>query len=783
VRALPEANLEASSLGDWAYRPRTSPRPTRDERDALERRVNLALSAGRSVAEGFRLTATGGPEPTVRLHARTVDSRRWVGRVLLPAYGPDRWRPVAPAPELEPTAGWRGRRNRPWPCPLRSPESGTSLLDAWLATLTTFTARQSVELDFRPGPSKMRIPSVLEAFLPEATQRPPSAPSSTLSFRVSARGPIREPSDRPFGWSVRIRCSSAVEGPARLDISHFALALERAAEDKGGNGVRFAAPAWPRQRPSGSILLAESELHSMLPGLDFSGSLGAPIDHTGSSVLPFGRTFAGTAVGPRIEKDQGRHAAVLGETGMGKSSLLVALVRHIAREHGVIVLDPLGTTVALVERELPPGLRARVLRVSPVRARVRLNALEGIAAAVTHDPVRADRRLTDLVHSLRRVRTGRYTDATYWGPRLEEMLMRALRAAAAWPDGSLLDAHTLLATRGRLAREVPSEGMAVVQELAQRVRERPEDAEGARRLLHEIVRSPVLETMLCAPVPELRAAEFVHPGRIVLVSGEAPTVGESVARHLLSVYLALIWSEILARHERTKTFLVLDEAQWFAHESLAEMLRLGRFANLHVVLATQSIASLPPGVGESIWTNVADFVAFRGSPEEARELARAGAGVSAEAVLSLPRGHALVMLGKGESVHWLRSLRLPERARDSNSNDAPYTDPRDLLAPDSRDETTDVPAAIVAELLRRAESVPPGHLLWVDLGELRGRLDPTGASVRRVGSQLSEAGAIARIERSVQGTKWALIPERIPDTGTGAGPEAPPGGSDPPQPS
>jgi DNA helicase HerA-like ATPase len=503
--------------------------------------------------------------------------------------------------------------------------------------------------------------------------------------------------------------------------------------------------------------------------------------------LPLGRTFSGTVVGPVVEPDQGRHLAVLGETGMGKSSLLVALAARAARTSGVVLFDPIGETARSLEEELGTPERPRWIGIAPDEGARQVNALEGIAPGALDDRVRSERRLNDLVHALRRVRSGRYTDSSFWGPRLEEMLTRAVRAAAALPRGTLVDAHTLLATGARLHREVPAEAVGPVRELAERIRERPEDAEGARRLLYEIVRSPVLERMLCASSPDLRAAELVEPGRIVIVSGDAGRVGESTARYLLSVYLALLWSEVLSRPQPSKLFVILDEAQWFSHESLAEMLRLGRRANLHVVLATQSVASLPETVTEAVWTNVSDFVAFRGSPEEAREFARAARGVSTDAILSLPRGEAAVLLGKGHTVRWLRTMRLPKRTRPrpvaetaptrpemQEPTDATSAQPRSgpgrptapgVSTPDPvTGPGTATPSDVLSWIRRRAGAVPAGSSLRISLEELRREIDPGGNAVRAAGSLLGRAGAIVTTEHTDAGTVWCLAPDRIPRT-------------------
>jgi hypothetical protein len=438
-----------------------------------------------------------------------------------------------------------------------------------------------------------------------------------------------------------------------------------------------------------------------------------------------------------------------------------------------VVFDPLGETVRSLRSELPVGDRARCVWIAPEETAQGLNALDGLYGGPDSDPVHAERRLNDVVHALRRVRSGRYADSGYWGPRLEEMVMRALRAAATLPGGTLREAHTLLETSTRLSRPAPPEAMEPIRELADRIRARSEDADGARRLLHEVTRSPVLVRMLCATNSPLRARDLVAPGRIVLISGDAARVGESTARYLLAVLLAVVWTELLARPGNPKTFVLLDEAQWFSHESLAEMLRLGRRKNVHVVLATQAIASLPEPVAEAVWTNVADLVAFRGSPEEAREIARIAPAISADAILSLGRGDAVALLGKGEIVHWIRAARLPAASaggppRGSESSrppgdgsPSPPGDPESSIDLDGgherRPDGSRVDLDDLYQELARLSAASPGEgTLRVDVAALRQRCDPGGGRVRLLGSRLAAGQVLARIERTPSGRCWVL---------------------------
>ena len=557
-------------------------------------------------------------------------------------------------------------------------------------------------------------------------------------------------------------------------LNRAAHALELAARTAEGNGLRcHQRRRWTSPRGA-RFPISEAELTLTLPSrwCEAGGNPPVPARHR-SPMLPLGRTRDGSVVGPEVEPDQGRHLAILGETGMGKSSLLVAIGRRVVDGAGLVLFDPLGDTARALRDGLPSGVEDRLLWIDP-REGAGLNALEGIGRTQSSGDPRPERQLNDLVHSLRRVRSGRYSDSGFWGPRLEEMLTRALAAAAACPGGTLVDAHALLASGGRGFRTVPTEAMDVVRELTDRIRSRPEDADGARRLLYEVTRSPTLVRMLCDRQPALRAQDLVAPGRVVLISGDAATVGESSARYLLSVYLALVWSELLSADGESKTYVVLDEAQWFAHESLAEMLRLGRRRNVHVVLATQSIASLPEPVADAVWTNVADFVAFRGSPEEAREFARATHTVSSEAILALARGEAAVLLGKGNSVHWIRTARtggLPVGASGPRTGPTPDAEYGPAGSPSSDPaEVTDVhrfprevPGSqdVLEAIVRRVRATGVATPVRISLVDLRRELDPTGRAVRAAGGILGRSGALLRTGRDDAGAYWWVDPTRI----------------------
>jgi len=767
------------------------PRPQRDRRSeevwAFRERLVAALRVGHGLGVGFDVGLVSGPAPRLTLGCSDPASARWATRVLFPAYGRASWvRRRTPELGYGSDRLW-GHRVRTWPEALRETSDGPSAFDSLALAMTSVALGVVVHWAFLPCPATWSRPPVPERA--EGLRIPPEGRvSGDRSVRLRRPDAPVPPPSFPLFWKASV-CVALPRGGAadRVSPETALSAIEAAMRSGRANGVRFSRRHLRLPWGTPELLLSEDELACVLPGVDGGAGRLEGRGNEGLPVLPLGRSVTGRVVGPPVEPDQGRHLTVLGETGMGKSSTLVAVARKASTLGGVVLFDPLGETARSFLSGLSADERSRLVSVSPHDPASGINALEGIGGREA-DPVLSDRRLNDLVHALRRVRSGRYADSSYWGPRLEEMLTRAVSAAAAFPSGTLADAHTLLATGGRTRQVVPPEAQEAVRELSDRVRERPDDAEGARRLLYEVVRSPVLHRMLCERNPVHHARELVDSGRITVISGDASAVGESVARYLLAVYLALVWSELLARPEHPKTFVVLDESQWFSHESLAEMLRLARRRNVHVVLATQTVGSLPEAVADAVWTNVSDFVAFRGSPEEARELARATSGVSVEEVLALPRGHAAVLLGKGGSVDWVRTVGRPT-GPDSGPIDAGDGGTRQDPSMGTLEtglRTTRSPATVgqvLAWIAARAQEQPPGEPLKVELAELRRSLDPTGRAIREAGARLGRAGALVTGTRGAGGSVWVVDPTKIPAAAEAVTPSPPAGVAQVPQPS
>lgn len=739
--------------------------PDREESRAFFAHLRRALRAAHGLRIPLELGWWGGTTDSISLVARAVTGDRWVQFGLSPAYEAGQWRP-GDSPERRlwgntvRTVRCGGEVGLPFPIPGEEGPWSESVVEQ----LGGSRARVAVLWELQPDP--VSLPGAPPPTSPRTETEPsPSRPASSMLRSLEDRAEARRHAPR---WRVKGDLLARPDSQSLLVAGQVAALIESVSHLDGGNRLVCIEPGRIRSLFTRDIVLTEPEILSLFP---VPRSPGRPANPDPAGPWPslwLGRDLRGGSVGLPMEPANGRHLVILGETGMGKSSLLVRLAWEAARHGSVVLFDPVGETAKEFVRGIPPGVPALV-QVGPDHPGLTLNVLREVSSNLGSSTVASERALADVIGALRRVRAGRYPDASFWGPRLEEMLFHALRAASLWPEPSLVRAERLLERGPPRLGPIPDTARDSVSELRRRLELTPQDGEGARRLLSEITRSGTLRSLLDAESPTWCAGQAVQNGRLTVISGAAQFAGESVARYLLAVLLALVWNAVLVRPVRDKIFLVLDEVQWYGHESVAEMLRLGRRFNLHIWAATQSFDSLPTLLQEALRTNSADLVVFRGDPAGLRDLARWAPEVRPEAAMRLRRGEAAVLVDKGAQIRWIalpppsgKSLR-PDPATEPTSDDRPRAHPQ---PPGPPPDDTSVGADFVAEagpwsaLRQYVDEAGHGTELTVRLRDLRVRCSeaPEAAErmVRDCGRALSSRGLIVRSGRDEVGSYWVL---------------------------
>lgn len=770
--------MEGAARVAWGFRPR--PRvPTLEE----ERRFQGELRTALRIAAGFGLGVSvrweSGRTGGIALGADGRSGASWVRRVLRPVYPAGQWSPLATEdpPDSGPALGVATLAGPDW-LPLPFTVDRPPWSEAVLRAFATLAPGVRVDWECRAGPAR-------GAILPGGGNPFEAPPTGTVErgrpFARLERDLHDRATERAHGllWMVRaeMRASGAAAPNRAADAARVIATASRL---EGGNALRFRRRI-PALRPRARwMVFSEAELAGLFPTPWVRGLSDRPM-RPNVFGLPVGQGADGHPVVLPVEREEGRHLIVVGETGMGKSSLLVQLLRAASRRDAVVLLDPIGDTGRSFLGAVPPAHRPRVTWVSPTDAPIGLNALRVAAGAGRPPhPEREARAVPELTAALRRVRSQRYVESGFWGPRVEEGLGRALQLASAIPGGTLREAYALLDDPASVVLPVPPALSGALHAFAAFVRERPEEVAGSRRVLGEIVGNPVLGRMLCERSATYDLSSAGEPGAITVLTAEAPRVGEATARALLAVDLALLWTELLARPHTTKVFLALEEAQWYAHESLLELLRLGRRSNVHVWTATQSLRSLGEPLREALLTNSADLVLFRGDPEEAREFSRWSAELAPERLMALERGEAMVLLGKGTELRWcrtdppggqpldataLRSIAEESRRRWSPEPPPPPPSERREPAPD------EAPRALRALDWAARTYGLPAH---VPIRRMAQELNLTREELRREGSELQRRGILVRSYTTPEGRFWELraptvAPQGSPERGEFAG--------------
>ncbi|MGB7983395.1 MAG: DUF87 domain-containing protein [Candidatus Nanopelagicales bacterium] len=319
-----------------------------------------------------------------------------------------------------------------------------------------------------------------------------------------------------------------------------------------------------------------------------------------------------------------RHVHVIGETGSGKSTLLTAIaLETAARGEGLLFLDPHGTTVERILRELDPAARERVwlIRCGDTANPVRLNPF------AVSDPAERDLVIGDMTEAFQQLFDPKHEGIV--GPRFQRVMRNALMSLAEVRRDrtSLLDVPRLL------------EDEALAQSLAARLTDPTlkafwrNDFFGNRSSEVNEIRAWVASkfsgftsTAAMRAILESGADSFdpelaMSDNRIVLLDLAKGQVGVTGARVLGLLYLLRFWAGALSRPAPHPYTILVDEAGSFSSVPLANILAEGRKFGLRAVIAHQFMGQLVGDLTEAVEGSVATRVIFRVGHDDAKALA------------------------------------------------------------------------------------------------------------------------------------------------------------------
>lgn len=348
-----------------------------------------------------------------------------------------------------------------------------------------------------------------------------------------------------------------------------------------------------------------------------------------------------------LPDDRRRHLAILGKTGMGKTTLLQSLITaDIQAGRGVGIVDPHGDLAETILAAVPRSRTNDVILFDAADAKYPV-AFNPLACSQRHQRPLVAGAILSTFKKL-------YGDS--WGPRLEHILRNTLFTLLDLPGASLLLVPRLL-TDGRFRSETLQRTTdPVVREFWERefAQLPPKlQAEATAPVLNKVgqfLTNPVLRNILGQPKSRLDLRTAMDDGKILLVNLSKGRLGEDASTLLGSFLITAVQLAAMSRADvdesrRRDFYLYVDEFGCFATEAFAGILSEARKYRLNLTVANQYLAQLSEGTLAAVFGNVGSLLAFQLGPQDAETLAeQLGAPVEPADLMMLPKYHAYARL-------------------------------------------------------------------------------------------------------------------------------------------
>ena len=323
------------------------------------------------------------------------------------------------------------------------------------------------------------------------------------------------------------------------------------------------------------------------------------------------------------KKDRRYHMYVVGKTGVGKSTLLLNMIKQdIENGEGMALLDPHGDLVEKALKTIPESRIKDLIYFNPQYKEQSLyfNPLEVLNPSETHLVV------SSLVSVFKKI----WADS--WGPRLEYILRNALSTLVEFSGATLLDLQRILQDRtfrmnlvSRLTNEqLKNFWLNEFEKYSPYFQQ--EAISPIQNKIGQFLNNPILREIVSRPKSSFNLKEIMDSGKILLVNLSKGKIGEDSASLLGAMLIAKMGFTALSRQDtpeeqRKDFYLYVDEFQSFATSSFADILSEARKYHLNLILANQYLDQIDEKVRGAIFGNVGTIISFKVGLEDAKFLA------------------------------------------------------------------------------------------------------------------------------------------------------------------
>jgi len=320
--------------------------------------------------------------------------------------------------------------------------------------------------------------------------------------------------------------------------------------------------------------------------------------------------------------DRRYHMALVGRTGMGKSTLMKAMMlSDSAFGEGFALLDPHGDLAESVAGQIPAERSSDLIFFDPSvpSARLGLNILQG-AGTQQHLVV------SGVISVFKKIWN------EYWGPRMEHIFRHALWALVGNPEATLADVPRLLLDRDYRAQIVRSIADPILRDFWANEFRRYASGYGSDSLspilnkIGQFLSNPDVRGVISQKESSFDVREIMDEGKILIANLPKGKLGEDGSALLGALLVTKFELASLSRAEQSQElrrdfFLYVDEFPTIATESFAGLLSESRKYGLSLILAMQYVDQVEENLRNALLENIGTLIAFRVGPASARYLA------------------------------------------------------------------------------------------------------------------------------------------------------------------
>ncbi|MEI6571639.1 MAG: DUF87 domain-containing protein, partial [Actinomycetes bacterium] len=321
-----------------------------------------------------------------------------------------------------------------------------------------------------------------------------------------------------------------------------------------------------------------------------------------------------------------RHLYISGQTGTGKSTLLLSLImQDIVAGKGVAVFDPHGDLVEAIMSRVPEERISDVVLIDPADP----EAVVGVNLLEAETDAQAGFVVSELAAMFYELFDPKRTGMV--GPLFETWLRQGALLLMSQPDqpSSFLDISTLFVDPavlkhflGQLTDPLLSEFWLGDFSRTQGSQHHQEVAAWVKSKFEIFRTSQMVRNVVGQAKSTISFSQVLREQRILLINLSKGTLGNYNSSLIGHIVFSKLWGAILERsseaeHDRPDFFIYIDEFQNITNSSLPDVLSEARKFRVGLTLANQFFGQIPDSTARAIMGNAATRISFRVGPLDA----------------------------------------------------------------------------------------------------------------------------------------------------------------------